>query len=520
VIKKLFLFLAFFIVVNGTIGLMTPVVYRKDARRAEVSREMALSKDYWNPTLLGEPFYTKPPLFYWLGAVIYQIFGMEHTGAIRLIHLVSSVMLLGFMMMWFRKRLTPEQLAAMGLMLFSMYLFQLHMFSADLDMLITLWTTISFFALVRYIETFQKRDLILGIITLGLGVLVKGPIAALFTVFPIFLWLVFSKKWSVFLKIHWFIVIAVGALALSPWLYYISNPLARLSMVSENAGPTSKFGAYPSLFYYTWNLMVCAMPWSFFLLFVLKESWREYRPYLLQILAVLFGMGLFPKHDIRYLLPVFPSLAYILAAHLPRFETVISKQRAFRILSTVLLILFAIVLAGVLYLVYFFSPATLVVILVLACSYAIVGHFVLPKPFYIQHVAILFLIFLIGNGVLAYHGGQRMRYEFFQNINTRFPHEKIYSYRVYNWGAALTLHRIVPIAKDDTALRELLKTSDSVLVLMMTDETEKKTPYPGLPFERVMVLKVTDFFNGKAHSKKFPNFVLPNHDFELLRVYS
>ena len=61
----------------GGIGFLGP----DEPRYAAVAREMYLSGDYITPRLLGETWFEKPALMYWLAALGYALFGIGETGA-------------------------------------------------------------------------------------------------------------------------------------------------------------------------------------------------------------------------------------------------------------------------------------------------------------------------------------------------------------------------------------------------------------------------------------------------------
>src|SRR5687768_17517615 len=73
------------LVFYGAVSLFTlaswGVIESSEARYAEISREMAESGDWMNPTLLDIHHYHKPPLTYWITAVGYKIFGVNAFGA-------------------------------------------------------------------------------------------------------------------------------------------------------------------------------------------------------------------------------------------------------------------------------------------------------------------------------------------------------------------------------------------------------------------------------------------------------
>ena len=63
----------------------------EEPRRALVAWEMWQSGNYLQPTIQGEPYYNKPPLFNWLIAGFYQLFGSENW-VVRLPSLLAYVL--------------------------------------------------------------------------------------------------------------------------------------------------------------------------------------------------------------------------------------------------------------------------------------------------------------------------------------------------------------------------------------------------------------------------------------------
>lgn len=59
------------------IGLR-PLANPDEGRYTEISREMAISGDYVTPRLNGVKYFEKPPLLYWLSALTFEAFGVNH----------------------------------------------------------------------------------------------------------------------------------------------------------------------------------------------------------------------------------------------------------------------------------------------------------------------------------------------------------------------------------------------------------------------------------------------------------
>ncbi|MGH9785151.1 MAG: ArnT family glycosyltransferase, partial [Terriglobia bacterium] len=59
----------------GAVGFVGP----DEARYADVARGMLLSGDYVTPRLFGEPWFEKPPLYYWIAAQFFRLSANEQT---------------------------------------------------------------------------------------------------------------------------------------------------------------------------------------------------------------------------------------------------------------------------------------------------------------------------------------------------------------------------------------------------------------------------------------------------------
>src|SRR6516162_8850565 len=57
------------------LNLNYPLLEPDEGRYAEVVREMRVSGQWLWPTINNTPFYDKPPLFYWLVGVSFELFG-------------------------------------------------------------------------------------------------------------------------------------------------------------------------------------------------------------------------------------------------------------------------------------------------------------------------------------------------------------------------------------------------------------------------------------------------------------
>ncbi|MEZ6140177.1 MAG: glycosyltransferase family 39 protein [Zavarzinella sp.] len=151
-----------------------------EGRYAQIPREMVLTGDWVVPHLQGEPYLDKPPLFYWLVAISYHIFGVSEAAA-RLIpaiavHLtILCIYLIG-------RRSLGERAALWGALLLTV----IPGFTGVarllvLDGLLTFFVTLGLLSIYESIRTPQFRRFwwYLGATAVGAGILTKGPIPLL-----------------------------------------------------------------------------------------------------------------------------------------------------------------------------------------------------------------------------------------------------------------------------------------------------------------------------------------------------
>jgi 4-amino-4-deoxy-L-arabinose transferase-like glycosyltransferase len=97
--------LAWFLYFQGasSAGLIGP----DEPRYAQVSREMLRNHDWITPYLHGEPWFEKPPLYYWLTAAAFAVFGLTEAAA----RLPAALFAVGFVILfaWQTRRLFPGE---------------------------------------------------------------------------------------------------------------------------------------------------------------------------------------------------------------------------------------------------------------------------------------------------------------------------------------------------------------------------------------------------------------------------
>jgi 4-amino-4-deoxy-L-arabinose transferase-like glycosyltransferase len=138
---------------------------------ASVAWEMRHSGDWRTPTFLGEPWFEKPPLLYWLMVGSMRVFG-ENEFALRLPSALMYALTILLLAWWGNRRL------GQGAGSWAALLFALAPLSLILARLAITDMALAFFLTVAVIALWEARGLgwsLIGGVALGLAFLTKGP---------------------------------------------------------------------------------------------------------------------------------------------------------------------------------------------------------------------------------------------------------------------------------------------------------------------------------------------------------
>ena len=162
-----------------------------EAFYVETPRQMLQSGDWINPSFNYEPRFNKPVLSYWIVGGLYRMFGVSVAVERAAIAGAAMVMLIA---VWFIARASsPEPLAPLLATLGLAVGPRFFMFSRRIfvDMAVTAMMTLTllFFILAERYPARRRLFLVLMYLSVGLGVLTKGPVAAVipFLVFVVYL---------------------------------------------------------------------------------------------------------------------------------------------------------------------------------------------------------------------------------------------------------------------------------------------------------------------------------------------
>jgi 4-amino-4-deoxy-L-arabinose transferase-like glycosyltransferase len=313
---------------------------------AQTAREMAQSGDWITPTLCGRPYLIKPPLYYWLAASAFHLFG-ENELAARLpqaLFGMATILSVG----WLATGLFPKKSGWLaGAALLTSIGFTIGARVAGMDMLLLLCLTLSLICFFKgYRRSTARRPWFLASgFFAGLGMLAKGPLGLFIPALVILLFLVMKRDLGLITSRASLEAGLVALLTVSVWyvpvwlrhggeftrVFWVANNLARISEpVSDHAGPP---------YYYLPVFLIAFLPWSFPLAVALgraaqrvwKEGMRASAPEDLFLLIWFIAPFLFYSTIATklpgYLLPVFPAGALLLSREWD-LEEGVSRRRA------------------------------------------------------------------------------------------------------------------------------------------------------------------------------------------------
>ncbi|MBK7344611.1 MAG: glycosyltransferase family 39 protein [Saprospiraceae bacterium] len=194
---------------------------------AEISREMLILKDYLRVYINFEPFWEKPPFFFWLQAGCMSLFGVGEYAA-RLPNAINGILSLVLIYLIGRK----VYHARFGLLWAGAWLGSVLPFLYAKSGIIDPWfNTFIFLGLYGFILFYWKKEstsgislnrsgwwyLIAGGLAIGLGILTKGPVAFLIAALCIGVYWVMQRfRWFTHPG-HWTLYTLAAAAVMLIW---------------------------------------------------------------------------------------------------------------------------------------------------------------------------------------------------------------------------------------------------------------------------------------------------------------
>lgn len=262
----------------GAIGFVGP----DEPRYAWIARAMAETGDWVTPRLYGQPWFEKPPLYYWGAAVSFKLFGVSEMAA-RLPSAISAL-LATLALAWLALRMYGTETArwlllllptTVGMIGFSHAaatdmpfgaMLTMAMVCAAVALRLLAWTEGEASPAPTSPSTPWAALLLFGFF-LGLAVLAKGPAGIVLCGGAVFFWAVFTKRWRDAFRLLHPTAIAAFSITALPWYILCAqrNPdFFRVFIIEHNFKRylTPEFQHLQPFWFYVPVVLVALLPWS------------------------------------------------------------------------------------------------------------------------------------------------------------------------------------------------------------------------------------------------------------------
>lgn len=245
----------------GNFGL----VGADEPRYAQVAREMLARHDWITPTLSGQPWLEKPPLFYWQAMLSYAIFGVSDWAA--RIPSALDASLLVFAIYFFLRRFRVGSALDGALMTASCAAVIGFSRAASTDMPLAAMFGIALLAWYAWQESENRAYLAAFYVFLGLGTLAKGPVAPFLAGAVILIFAVAKGDYPLLRRTLWIPGIALFVIVAMPWYVtvQIRNPeFFHVFIVQHNLARfgTNLYRHKEPFWYYAPVALLSLAPWT------------------------------------------------------------------------------------------------------------------------------------------------------------------------------------------------------------------------------------------------------------------
>ncbi len=313
---------------------LRPLMPIDETRYMGVAWEMWLKKGWFDPlTMNFEPYSHKPPLLFWLINISWGIFGVSRWAGLVPVMLMTfaNIYLVGILY----KKLFPQSDAArVRWVMFGNFVFFFYGTLMMFDMGLCALVQTALICLLNFARNGRWRWMIAMGLVLGFGVLMKGPVAYLYAIFPV----LFGPKWTQgsISNGRWYggflIAFAVSVVPVLAWLIPVlseaDHQFAFWLVWNQTAGRvTGNFSSAHVRHFYFYLLLIplLFLPWAFFPAF-----WRGIKSFpqnsgtrflFFWFVPTFIAFCMISGKQAHYLVPLMPAVAMFIAE---RFSTNVS----------------------------------------------------------------------------------------------------------------------------------------------------------------------------------------------------
>jgi 4-amino-4-deoxy-L-arabinose transferase-like glycosyltransferase len=250
-----------------------------EPRYAQVAREMLEHRDWFTPTLGGQPWLEKPPLYYWQAMLAYSVFGVSDWAA-RLPSAIDATVLV-LALYFFLRRFRPGFELDGALIAASSAGIVGYSRAASTDMPLTATFGVGMLGWWVWRASGKKIYLAAFYAFIALAALAKGPVAPFLAVLVIVLYAICAVELRMLWKTPWLPGIVLFCAIASPWYFTIQlrNPqFFHEFIVEQNLGRFSQnlYHHTEPFWYYLPVIALAVIPWTVFAVASMVEAVRRW----------------------------------------------------------------------------------------------------------------------------------------------------------------------------------------------------------------------------------------------------
>lgn len=302
----------------------TPLLDPDEPVYAETAREMLQTGDFLSPRIFGDYWYDKPPMYYWLVALAFSIFGDGEFASRFPAALMGSGT--AIMVYFAATKMFNERAGFWGAMVLTSCIQFFYLSKAAVTD-----TTLLFF-MTGALLCFANKRYWLMYVCMALATVTKGPIGIVFPGAIIFLYLLFMGQLREILRMHVLRGLLVYLLIASPW-YYLMYTVHGMDFINTFLGfhnltrfTTPEHASRVTFWYYFPVIILGLFPWTGLLIQSVKASISDSRIDDMRQLLFLHVWWVFvfiffticKTKLVSYILPMFPALAIIIGWNISR----------------------------------------------------------------------------------------------------------------------------------------------------------------------------------------------------------
>lgn len=301
-----------------------------EGMHAVMAQNMVRTGNWITPMFNGDPFFDKPVLVNWLGAISFAIFGFSEFAA----RLPTAILGVGCVITTFfigRKIYDSDTGMFAALVLATSLEFIVLARQVQYDIPFVFLTTVTLFFFCSAFMDTHRRTLHLSLfyLAIALAVLTKGPLGLILPTLAVILFLSQQRRLSFLADMNLPMGILIMVVVAVPWFLLMesANPgyLGYFILKQHFANVFGELGDLQArhprpIYYYLPILVVGFFPWSLILVGAVRDALRRFDDMsillLIWIAVILLVFSISSSKLSTYILPLWPAAALLVGRYL------------------------------------------------------------------------------------------------------------------------------------------------------------------------------------------------------------